>query len=180
MPAPGIHIDATCECGYNLRGLTLDHRCPECGRPAHESVKVCPYGVVALDAAERSRRWVIEGDLFRVASETPYPHAAFLLVCHSLEYAFDCAQHRGHVTAAEWCAAMREYARARFGGAREAMARLNDWKIRSSDDVGEIVSYLIANKLLEAAPDDAKEQFRGLFTLDDLFDAHLELPRRSC
>jgi hypothetical protein len=36
---PRIDIDLACRsCGYDLRGIAADARCPECGRPALESV----------------------------------------------------------------------------------------------------------------------------------------------
>ena len=37
---PTIREDHACVgCGYNLRGLPFDHRCPECGKPCAESVR---------------------------------------------------------------------------------------------------------------------------------------------
>jgi hypothetical protein len=39
-PAGAIATDIPCHaCSYNLRGLTLDHRCPECGSPVSVSIQ---------------------------------------------------------------------------------------------------------------------------------------------
>ena len=37
---PTITEDARCACGYNLRGLTYDHACPECGRDVLDSARL--------------------------------------------------------------------------------------------------------------------------------------------
>jgi hypothetical protein len=34
--APSIQADLECRCGYNLRGLSRDSGCPECGHPINQ------------------------------------------------------------------------------------------------------------------------------------------------
>jgi uncharacterized repeat protein (TIGR04138 family) len=54
-----------------------------------------------------------------------------------------------------------------------ALAELGWCGIETSEDVGEIVYALIEQQVLKTAEGDSKEDFNGLFTLDNLFDVDL-------
>src|SRR3954452_20569191 len=77
---PEISNDRQCQCGYNLRGLTFDHRCPECGRPAAESVRFVVRVSPPRDEAERLRRDEVRRRLGAAAEGTPYAPNAILLL----------------------------------------------------------------------------------------------------
>ena len=84
MPAPGrialrIEGDTPCPgCGYNLRGLRLDARCPECGRPTADTFSrplAGSDGFVAGEMLGIAGRWtllaVLAGALALVQRQVP-------------------------------------------------------------------------------------------------------------
>jgi len=48
------------------------------------------------------------------------------------------------------------------------IATLKSWDILSSRDIGEVVYGLVKVGLLREHPGDAKEQFEGIFTINDV------------
>lgn len=68
-----------------------------------------------------------------------------------------------------------------FGPA--ARPTLNDWGIRSSQDIGEIVYNMVAGSLMTASPTDSREDFAVEFDFENAFPApHLpkEFPIEMC
>lgn len=55
MPTPlTLELDVQClHCGYNLRTLPLDSRCPECGQPVLQSLARRPFGPVTRRTLQR-------------------------------------------------------------------------------------------------------------------------------
>jgi uncharacterized repeat protein (TIGR04138 family) len=71
-----------------------------------------------------------------------------------------------HVSGAELLAGLCDLARREFG--RMARVVFRRWGIERTDDWGEIVFNLIDAKLLSKTDNDSREDFRGLFDLDDV------------
>jgi len=69
-----------------------------------------------------------------------------------------------HVTGREMCESARSIALNHYG--LLAMAVLNQWGIRSTSDIGEIVYNLIAAGDLEKAPGDTRSDFDNVFDFD--------------
>ena len=158
-----IDHDMTClRCGYNLRGLPVKHRCPECGLPT----------ILTAARFERTISW---GDhLYApVAMDLECPLDGVLFVQDCIRFALTMAAKRAgrrtHVGACEICDAVREYARAYFNDEAEALDLLHEWGVRRSDDVGHIVFGMVRRGLMRARPDDSPDDFSGLFTLENLF-----------
>ncbi len=70
-----------------------------------------------------------------------------------------------HVTGPELLEGVRELALRQFG----LMARtvFHMWGIHRTDDIGEIVFNLVESKLMSKTDDDSREDFRGVFDLDE-------------
>ncbi len=77
----------------------------------------------------------------------------------------------GHVTGAELCQAARRLALRYYG--LMAITVLNEWGIRSTSDIGEIVFNLIASGDLDKTPSDKRSDF------DDVFDFAKALQPKS-
>jgi uncharacterized repeat protein (TIGR04138 family) len=73
------------------------------------------------------------------------------------------AQH--HVSGPELLAGMRDLALREFGRMARTVFRL--WGIERTDDVGELVFNLIDAGLMSRTPDDNREDFHGVFDLDE-------------
>ena len=154
-------------CYYNLRGLTLAHNCPECGRPVVESVRLVMTASPPQTAEQAAAVADMGARLWRAVKGSGYPVEAFSFVIGALRYAFR-ARPDG-VDARDVCQAVREYAAVRLGGTSGAIARLAEWNIRRSEDVGRIIFRMVDTGRIQASPGDSPEQFEGLFTLEDLF-----------
>jgi uncharacterized repeat protein (TIGR04138 family) len=72
------------------------------------------------------------------------------------------AEESGHVTGGELCQAARRLALRYYG--LMAVTVLDEWGIRSTSDIGEIVYNLIASGDLDKTPNDKRSDF------DDVFD----------
>jgi uncharacterized repeat protein (TIGR04138 family) len=67
----------------------------------------------------------------------------------------------GHVTGSELCLAARQLALRYFGGM--ALLVLDEWGIRSTSDIGEIVFNLIASGDLDKTAEDKRSDFDNVF-----------------
>jgi uncharacterized repeat protein (TIGR04138 family) len=77
----------------------------------------------------------------------------------------------GHVTGRELCLAARRLALRHFG--LMAITVLDQWGIRSTSDIGELVFSLIATGDLDKTPGDSRSDF------DDVFDFATALRPKS-
>jgi uncharacterized repeat protein (TIGR04138 family) len=157
-----INEDVPClGCGYNLRGLTLEHRCPECGRPVAESAFVAETPEELL-----KKRYEV---LSEPARRIGYPVESLMFVMDAIQSCVPWAGLRaGTITAGEFCDAMREFVAQQFINQSEARRALTEMHILCSQDLGRIIAGLVSENLIsqtEAAPES---DFANLFTIDDL------------
>ena len=171
MPIPTlIDRDARCaQCQYNLRGLTLDDSCPECGRPVLRSVR---YRVGTSAEARQRRAAALEG----VAELNGHSLDAMEFVLDLVALAAsEAIRQRGpgegarHVTAQDLCALLVDYAKYHFGGEEDALLALEALGPTSSDQLGQVLFALVDARLLQATPEDKQSHFDQLFTLDTLY-----------
>lgn len=100
-----------------------------------------------------------------LAKDRRYPRDAYQFVFEALDYTIKQLGERRHVTAAELLDGVRALALKEFG----LLARmvLVAWGIRRTDDVGEIVYNLVEAGLMRINEGDRKEDFAGVFDLDE-------------
>ena len=171
--AAPITTDAFCHaCRYNLRGLTLDARCPECGEPVTNSVRLTVRLPSPGDATQDEQRRQLIERLHAAAAIAGCPGDAVMLVFLAMQYV---ARRDGprNFRARTICAAVRDYARYAFGGEGGATLELASRAIHDSDDVGRIVFGMVQAQLYRAETGDSPDDFHGLFTLETLFEAPL-------
>jgi len=75
------------------------------------------------------------------------------------------AEAGAHVSGPELLEGIRRYALQEFGLMARAVFHL--WGIRRTDDFGEIVFNLIDAELMRRTPDDSREDFHGVYDLDE-------------
>ena len=163
-----ISTDTPCgHCSYNLRGLTLDHACPECGNRALTSVH---YVVNTRDNVALRARLV---DVAETTGESVDAlEFTFEVLTTTTQTARDLNNGAArHVGAADVCQMAAQYAKYHFGGKRNAVLALEAMGIESSADLGRLVSRLVDAGLFTASPEDRIEDFNGLFAVGTLYDA---------
>jgi uncharacterized repeat protein (TIGR04138 family) len=169
-----INCDLFCsECEYNLRGLRSDGICPECGHAIKATLETVPPGEIPglddlVDAIRRER-------YAPIATSTGYSVDAVMFVYDVWRYAAQTGTMGGkvvsrQVTAIDICNAAREHARFYFNDQAEAKELLNEWGIRTGQDIGRIILGMAQAGWLEAKSGDSVSQFAGLFTLATIFD----------
>ena len=113
-----------------------------------------------------------------VARDARYSIQAYIFVLESLEFTrFLKKRNRGgrkagtrkppmtrHITGRQLCEGLRELALRQFG--LMALTVLNQWGIRSTSDVGNIVFHLIAAGELEQSKYDSREDFDDVYDMD--------------
>jgi predicted RNA-binding Zn-ribbon protein involved in translation (DUF1610 family) len=171
-----IATDLVCvRCGYNLRGLTPRHRCPECGLPILRSLLDVLRDDLTPDADELQR--VLRGIFDSVATGVGYPASALIMICHawmSAAYTTDLSANLAdssaeRPTAVQVCLAVRDIAIDYFGGTEEAKLGLAAWRICRSGDIGWVLMTLIDVGVVDGAIGKLAEEYDGLFTLESLF-----------
>jgi uncharacterized repeat protein (TIGR04138 family) len=73
-----------------------------------------------------------------------------------------------HVSGAELCWGLREYALKRWG--RLARTTLETWNVRETYDFGRIVFAMIDFDFMQKQPNDSVEDFRNVFDFREAFD----------
>jgi len=112
-----------------------------------------------------------------VAKDLRYRPEAYKFVVRAVGYAYSAALSKqyvsgettteAHATAEEVLESVRWLALMDFE--TEAKSRLNDWGVKSCEDVGEIVFNLIDAGLLGKQPSDRKEDFQNGYDFNTAF-----------
>ena len=115
-----------------------------------------------------------------LAQDPRYELAAYIFIYEALAYtqhvlgrdapALTPAQR--HVTGQELLNGIREYAAQMFGPLAPTVFR--SWRVRRTEDFGEIVFNLVEHGLLGKTERDAREDFAGGFDFDQAFEAPLK------
>jgi len=74
--------------------------------------------------------------------------------------------HR-HVSGQELLHGLREFALKEYGPMSKAV--LNEWGIKTTDDIGQIVFNLVSASVLGKNDTDSPNDFKNVFTFDDAF-----------
>ena len=100
--------------------------------------------------------------------ERRFHEKAYLFVLSALEYCQARLPERRHITGAELARACRDLALERFG----VMARLvlEQWGIRQTEDIGDIVFALVDLGMLISQPGDSRDDFAAVFDFDQAFE----------
>ena len=171
---PPIDRDVPClGCSYNLRGLTIVHRCPECDHPALRSY------LLAISGGEPWRRLpggrlVLDMGKVRstLSAATGYPANAIRFVATCIVQASRVGGDPSDAPPVMCARPLRDMIRAvaiaHFGAAERARAGLRDLGLERSEDVGCIVAALVEAGLVTAADGESPSDFEGLFTLETL------------
>jgi uncharacterized repeat protein (TIGR04138 family) len=99
--------------------------------------------------------------------EARFDERAYLFVLASLEHCQARLTARRHITGPELAHACRDLALQRFG----VMAGLvlEQWGLKSTSDIGDIVFTLVDMGLLVSQPQDSRDDFFGVFNFEDAF-----------
>lgn len=97
-----------------------------------------------------------------------FPPGAYMLVFEGLEVALARLAHRRHVAPPELLAGIRDAAVTQWGFLARTV--LDQWNIRSTGDLGDVVFNLIQRGLLVAGDEDHRGQFENVFDFEQAFD----------
>jgi len=170
-----ITRDLPCmKCGYNLRALATDTRCPECGQSVRRTWDAARRGMHANHL--QTAKDIIRDWYGQCAEACGIPLDGLFFVNDAIRFmpvsrrtGSDTGDQEGrHLTAADVCTAVREYANVYFNNPDEAHKALEQWHVRTSEHVGAIIFALVDAKFLKASPHDTRESFKDLFTFEDL------------
>jgi len=102
-----------------------------------------------------------------------YDRDAYIFVSEALNYAVQKAGRRGHISGRELCEGLRDHALEQFG--RLARVVLEQWGVRSSEDIGNIVFNMVEVGLLRKTDEDRREDFSGVLNFDEAFDRGFQM-----
>lgn len=107
-----------------------------------------------------------------LAKDPTYKFEAYSFVMAGLHYTVTRLDKPRHVTGAELCRGVRDYALEQFG----PMARtvLDYWGVRETSDFGRIVFHLIDARLLKKTEEDSLEDFRNVFDFNEAFQYEIK------
>lgn len=110
-----------------------------------------------------------DGIMDRIRLREPRFHErAYLFVLSALEFCQARLTERRHIAGRELAEACRDLAIDQYG----VMARLvlEQWGVRSTADIGDIVFALVDLGLLISQPTDTRDEFAGVFDFDQAFE----------
>jgi uncharacterized repeat protein (TIGR04138 family) len=164
--AAHIDIDLGCiHCTYNLRGLTFDGRCPECGAKVWESA------ITDVRLSQDASYWQRAKRFEKLAADTGYPVDAFMLVADVMGGAVQDLKNQNdaqHIDARALIDYFQRFCVFYFNDENEAHDLLTGWKLTTSEDVGRVVFAMVDAGMLKREPNDQLSDFNALWTIDRL------------
>lgn len=102
-----------------------------------------------------------------------YSREAYRFVQEGLEFTVQRRGRRGHVTGKELLEGIRDMARDKFG----LMARtvLNQWGVKQTGDIGEIVFNLVDAQVMSKQDSDTRDDFANVYDFEEVFDHGTEI-----
>ena len=119
-------------------------------------------------------------DLLRdlVARDPRYRPDAYRFVFEALDFTLkSLGRAGGHVSGRELLEGIRDYALDQFGGL--AGLAFDQWGVRSTGDVGEIVFNLVEAGLMGKTDSDSREDFHDVYEFSDVFRVDAASPQKS-
>jgi hypothetical protein len=172
IAAVPIATDLLCiRCGYNLRGLTFNHDCPECNLPAVRTLEAQPRSspdkLKLLAAIDRIP--------FQDAAEKAgYPIDALYFLADVMDFSSARIDIPADVSALSGVprlvAEFRDFSLQCFPDEAEAIATLQTWKLATSADLGKVLHALHDFELIQLNPSELAATFDGLFSIEELFN----------
>lgn len=98
-----------------------------------------------------------------------YAEPAYVFILASLHQRLERLDAPRHVSGAELAEAVKELAMERFGPLARTV--LEHWGIHSTGDLGEVVFLLVEYGVLIKQPTDRREDFDGLYSFEEAFEA---------
>ena len=148
-----VKIDVPCMgCGGNLVGKYNLGKCDDCWTDIQSSIR---QDVAVSLGVDLDQVKFIETAMYERWHSRPIwrKHSA------------------AHIDAREVCIAVRDFAKRLKWRRAAAKALLLDLGIQGSDQIGDVICGLVDRGTYQALPSDRREQFHGLFTLDQLMNA---------
>lgn len=105
-----------------------------------------------------------------------YSKEAFLFMLAALEFALSKLPKRRHLTGQELSVSIAEYTREQYGYLAGTV--LNNWRLYTTRDFGEIVYLLIDAELMSKNEDDKLEDFEDVFDYKEQFSWEQMKPRK--
>ena len=96
-----------------------------------------------------------------------YSLEAYGFIREGLDFTVRRLDKPRHVSGQELLEGIRDYALSEFGPMTQTV--LNEWGIRSTEDVGEIVFNMVENGLLGKTEEDNRMDFSGGYSFDEAF-----------
>lgn len=109
--------------------------------------------------------------------DTRFRREAYQFVQEALEFTRRKLTRRGHVTGRELSEGVRDLSIERFGMLAKTV--LNQWGIRSSGNVGDIVYNMIDAKIMVKQDSDSREDFDNVFDFETAFQPDFKMELES-
>lgn len=108
-----------------------------------------------------------------LSSDTRFNREAYRFVQESLEFTRRKLTRRGHVTGKELAEGVRDLALDRFGLLAKTV--LNEWGIRTTGNIGDIVYNMIKAKIMVKQDSDNREDFDDVYDFENAFQTEFKL-----
>jgi uncharacterized repeat protein (TIGR04138 family) len=110
-----------------------------------------------------------DGIIDRILAREPRFHEyAYLFVLAALEHCQTRLPERRHISGRELAGACRELALERYGVLAQLV--LEQWGVKSTADIGDVVFTLVELGLLISQASDSRDEFIGVFDFDEAFE----------
>lgn len=110
-----------------------------------------------------------DGIMDRIRAREPRFHEyAYLFVLAALEHCQTRLPERRHISGRELAGACRELALERYGVLAQLV--LEQWGVKSTADIGDVVFTLVELGLLISQASDTRDEFIGVFDFDEAFE----------
>jgi uncharacterized repeat protein (TIGR04138 family) len=106
-------------------------------------------------------------------SDSRFKREAYRFVQESLEFTRRKLTRRGHVTGRELAEGVRDLAVERFGLLAKTV--LNEWGIRATGNIGDIVYNMIEAKIMVKQDSDSREDFEDVYDFEGTFQIEFKL-----
>jgi uncharacterized repeat protein (TIGR04138 family) len=113
-----------------------------------------------------------------VAKDPRFRPDAYRFVFEALDYTLKAlGREGGHVSGRELLEGIRDFALEQFGGLAGLV--FDQWGVRTTADVGEIVFNLVEAGLMGKTKTDSREDFRDVYDFRDVFRIDAAAPQKS-